>query len=124
MTHKVTLRIKDPSFQEGGQVFPGDLDAECETVWHVDPADCDHRDTLCMTCVRDWTQENWATIHFGPETGLQPTFSLNQMVELQAEFVTAAQLLHTAIASVCEGFDAAAGQVLKSIKDALKAPTN
>ena len=111
MTHKVTLRMKDPSFQEDGKVFPGDLDAECETVWHTDPADCDHRDTLCMTCVRDWTHDNWATIHFGPEFA-QSTFSLNQMVELQAEFVSAAQLLHTAVVTLSDGFDAAANQIV------------
>lgn len=119
-THKVTLKLKDPSYTEGDQMYPGDLEAEGETVWHVDPGQCNHADTICMTCVRDWTEGYLATVHFGPESGVQPSFSLNQMVELQDGFITAAQLLHQAIEAIFDGAGNAANTIVKMVSSALK----
>jgi hypothetical protein len=111
-THKVTLKMKDPSFEKGGETFPGDLGAESETVWHVDPNQCVHKNTLCIRCVQTWTYDNWATIHFGPDTGVEPpSYSLNELVELQASFIACAQLLATAVSPLFDTAVDAAAQV-------------
>jgi hypothetical protein len=114
LTHRVTLKVKDPSFQDTyGHMYPGDLSAEGETVWYLNPADCDHRQTICISCIKDWTDGFWATIHFGPNRpkNVPLTFSLNDMVEIQEAFVTAAQLLCTAMRPLFDAMETASAQI-------------
>ena len=121
-THRVTLKVKDPSFEANGETYPGDLAAESETVWHIRPGDCDHKNSICMTCVRDWTEGYWATVHFGPARGkdIPPTWSLNEMVEIQTMFMESAQMLVGALNALSATVTAAGRQVTDWVTDAIR----
>jgi len=119
-THRVVLKIKDTSYEKDGEFFAGDLAEERETVWHVNPAECNHTETMCFNCIRDWTEGYWATLYFGPSHPEQPFVDLNQMVELQGAFVSAAQAVHVTVKTAVETFERLAKDTFNRISQSLK----